>query len=120
MSVAIPQNFDGTKFAAKYTLAYDAFYIDGNQLFSPVPNLTEADLLDCVVTPAELAELEAQEQGLQQFKAAYLAAITRLNQIQNAGAIPFTQAGFNQVVQAVKDIALYVEQLAKIAKRDHK
>lgn len=49
----------------------------------------------------------------QQIKNAYQTMLTRLQQIQNAGAIPFTQAGFNQVVQAVKDEALYIEWIMK-------
>lgn len=53
----------------------------------------------------------------QQVKTEYQNMITRLEQIQNAGAIPFTQAGFNQVVQAVKDEALYIERIMKVLNR---
>lgn len=42
--------------------------------------------------------------------------INRLNQIQNSGTIPFTQAGFNLVVQAVKDEALYLERIIRVLK----
>lgn len=52
----------------------------------------------------------------QQIKAAYQTMITRLENIQAAGVIPFTQAGFNQVVQAVKDEALYIERVMKVLK----
>lgn len=49
----------------------------------------------------------AQDLDWQTLKTEYQAAVDRLQQIENAGAIPFTQAGFNQVVQAVKDVAKY-------------
>lgn len=52
----------------------------------------------------------------QTIRDAYQTMITRLEQIQNAGAIPFTSAGFNQVVQAVKDLALYEERIMKVLK----
>lgn len=48
------------------------------------------------------------------FKDTYLAVIARLEQIQNVSSIPFTQQGFNQVVQAVKDIAHYQEIMIKL------
>lgn len=51
-----------------------------------------------------------------QIKTEYINMIQRLEQIQNSGAIPFTQAGFNQVVQAVKDEALYIERVMKVIK----
>jgi hypothetical protein len=72
-------------------------------------------------TPADasvyLAKLDDDKQALLQAKAEYPNMITRLEQIQNAGAIPFTQAGFNQVVQAVKDEALYIERIMKVLRR---
>ncbi len=52
----------------------------------------------------------------QALKDAYQNMIARLEQIQNAGTIPFTQAGFNQVVQAGKDEALYIERIMKVLK----
>ncbi len=60
-------------------------------------------------------ELQA-EADITQLKDAYLTMIARLEQIENAGTIPFTQAGFNQVVQAVKDEALYIERAMKFLK----
>lgn len=51
-----------------------------------------------------------------QIKTEYTNMINRLEQIQGAGSIPFTSAGFAQVVQAVKDEALYQERLLKFVK----
>lgn len=50
-------------------------------------------------------------------KAQALTAIARLQQIQAAGTIPFSQAGFNQLVAAVKDEALYLERIMKVLAR---
>lgn len=49
-----PTNFDGAKFAAKYNLdPFRDFYDDGNgNIICPsLPNLSDADLLDCVTDP---------------------------------------------------------------------
>lgn len=70
--------------------------------------------------PISQAETDAETQRLANIAtltAAYQDMVTRLSQIQNASAIPFTQAGFNQVVQAVKDEALYIERVMKVLKR---
>lgn len=52
-----------------------------------------------------------------QLKAEYQNMINRLEQIQNAGTIPFTQAGFNLLVAAEKDKALYIERIMKFLKQ---
>lgn len=41
----IPPNFDGAKFATKFNLSYDDFFVVGNELFSPIVN---PDLSDCI------------------------------------------------------------------------
>lgn len=64
-----------------------------------------------------MTKLLQEEQLLSQIKVEYQNMLTRLQQIQNAGSIPFTQAGFNQVVQAVKDEALYIERVMKFLRR---
>jgi len=64
-----------------------------------------------------LAKLEQNNLDKTQFKQVYQDMLARLQQIQNAGVIPFTQAGFNQVVQAVKDEALYIERIMKVLSR---
>lgn len=49
-----PVNFDGAKFAAKYNLdPFKDFWDDGkgNIIYPSLPNLTNADLLDCIVDP---------------------------------------------------------------------
>jgi hypothetical protein len=66
------------------------------------------------VPTAEEAETAGYKADL---KAQVIAAITRLQGIQNAGTIPFTQAGFTQVVNAVKDMALYEEKIIKVLVR---
>jgi hypothetical protein len=53
----------------------------------------------------------------EQVKVEYQNMITRLEQIESAGAIPFTQAGFNQVVAAVKDEATYIKRIMKFMRR---
>ncbi len=59
------------------------------------------------------AEEQARLDTIATFKAGFQAAIDRLQQIENSGTIPFTQAGFNQVVQAVKDMAKYERLIAQ-------
>jgi hypothetical protein len=54
---------------------------------------------------------------LQTIATQYETAINRLIAIETAGVIPFTQAGFNQVVQAVKDEAKYIRLIAQALKR---
>lgn len=51
--IKIPQNFDGAKFAAKYSLdPFKDFYVNrGDLICLSLPNLTEEDLLDCLVDP---------------------------------------------------------------------
>lgn len=72
-------------------------------------------------TPADasvyMQKLQDDKNLREQIKAEYINMINRLQQIQNAGAVPFTQAGFNLVVQAVKDEALYIERISKVIKR---
>lgn len=47
--VTVPNNFNGAKFANKYNLKWDGFWIDRTGLHCPMlPNLTELDLSDCV------------------------------------------------------------------------
>lgn len=64
-----------------------------------------------------LAKLDEIKLSRDQIRAEYQNMIARLQQIQNAGTIPFTQQGFNQVVQAVKDDALYIERIMKVLRR---
>jgi hypothetical protein len=77
--------------------------------------------LEGLINPPQTAEedqyLVDAAADRQQIKDAYINMLARLEQIQNAGAIPFTQAGFNQVVQAVKDEALYIERIMKVIAR---
>ena len=49
-----PLNFDGSKFAAKYGLDVTAFWIDTQGFFQCplLPDLTDADLADCIADPA--------------------------------------------------------------------
>lgn len=62
--IKVSDNFDGEKFAAKYT---PDFFVDasGNLVCAAYPNLTTGDIADCVVDgirPATIEErLEAAE-----------------------------------------------------------
>lgn len=51
--IKIPIDFDGEKFAEKYALdPINDFWSDGEFLHCPsLPDLTDDDLLDCLVTP---------------------------------------------------------------------
>lgn len=64
-----------------------------------------------------IAKQEADKQAILQAKAEYQSMITRLEQIRNTANPPFTAAGFTQVVNAVKDVALYEERIMKILRR---
>lgn len=57
------------------------------------------------------------ETNLQNISSQYQAAIDRLVAIETSGAVPFTSAGFNQMVQAVKDEAKYIRLIAQAIKR---
>lgn len=61
---------------------------------------------------SEYAELQASRINLQNLKDEYLNMIARLEQIQNA--INPTNA---QVIQAIKDEALYIERIMKVVRR---
>ena len=49
--ITVKQNFDGQRFANKYGLSENDFYLLKNgKLFCPsLPDLTEADIADCIV-----------------------------------------------------------------------
>lgn len=48
----IPNNFDGVKLREKYNLTEHDFYAVGDELICPsLPDLTDADLLDCIASP---------------------------------------------------------------------
>jgi len=59
----IPMNFDGAKFAAKYSLdSLRDFRVEDGALICPsLPDLTDADLLDCVVDFARIARISGRE-----------------------------------------------------------
>jgi uncharacterized protein (DUF2252 family) len=105
----IPLNFDGAKFATKYGLSIQDFYIDGDQLHSPIQNL---DLSDCITTAADFAELASQDAARDQLKAEYISAIATLTQIENA--VSPTNA---QVTAAVKYLAKTLRLLLKLLVR---
>jgi hypothetical protein len=50
-----PKDFDGARFAEKYSLAKEDFHIDGNGDFQcpSLPNLKDNDLLDCLLGPPD-------------------------------------------------------------------
>jgi hypothetical protein len=118
--INIPANFNGKKFAAKYNLISNDFRLEGTTLFcEKLPNLTDADLLDCITTPAEILEREQMiaRRGVAilssyEMMAQYQAAIDRLTQIETATT--FTNA---QVIQAIKDMATYEKKIIKVLAR---
>jgi len=59
MPISIPADFDGAKFAEKFNT--DDFWIEGGQLVCPgLPDLTEADIADCVVDMVRWARVKAR------------------------------------------------------------
>lgn len=59
-----PHNFDGEKFAKKYNLdPFGDFYDDGkgNIICPSLPNLTDTDLLDCLLDPPRSVKTTAEE-----------------------------------------------------------
>jgi len=62
--IAIPNNFDGEKFANKYT---PEFYIDanGHLVCAAYPDLTLADIADCVVDATQPPTLEERLEALE-------------------------------------------------------
>ena len=58
----MPDGFNGGVFAAKYSLNNSQFWADKNNLICPsLPNLTEADIADCITDPVPLIEDAVQE-----------------------------------------------------------
>jgi hypothetical protein len=101
-------------------LEKDGFYLPVDELNQDYQDYLAWLALGNSPTPADgsvyLAKLADEKNLRDQVRTEYQIMIARLEQIQNAGAIPFTQAGFNQVVQAVKDEALYIERIMKVIK----
>ncbi len=112
--IPIPTNFNGQKFATKFNLGPFDFHVDDGLLHSPIPNLTEADLIDCITTAEEQAEIDSQTQAGQQLKAEYINTIQTLQQIESA--INPTNA---QVIAAVKFMARTIRLLLKLLARQY-
>lgn len=92
----------------------------GNVVMGPMTPTQEDTYNDIILEhfmPSVWADVQQIRSNWNLVKSEYLNMITRLEQIQNAGAIPFTSAGFNQVVQAVKDESLYIERILKVFRR---
>lgn len=79
---------------------------------TPAQIQTMNDIILEYFNPAEYADLIAWRTNAQELKAVYQDMIARLEQIQ-AASNP-TNA---QVIQAVKDEALYIERIMKVIKR---
>lgn len=112
----IPANFHGGKFMTKYSLSQSDFQVRDNELICPsLPDLTESDLVDCVVTPEELADLALRLQALLDMKDRYVWAINRLSEIRTS---PNPSSVNLQVIlaitNAVKDQAQITEQLLRV------
>ena len=67
--VQIPENFNGSKFAAKYSFSTDPmeqgeqFWLDeqGLLICPSLPDLTEADIADCVDDPIQLDRVASRK-----------------------------------------------------------
>lgn len=84
---------------------------------SVLSSATIESALSQVLTQAEQTYISDGTLNKAQIRTEYQNMITRLEQIQNAGSISFTQAGFNLVVQANKDQALFIERIMKFIAR---
>ena len=62
--IKIPDNFDGEKFASKYTAD---FYVNanGHLICAAYPDLTLADIADCVVGATQPPTLEERLEALE-------------------------------------------------------
>lgn len=62
MPITLPLNFDGQKFATKYSLSQVDFRVEDGMLICPsLPELTGNDLLDCVVDVARSDRVRARQ-----------------------------------------------------------
>lgn len=116
----MPPNFDGAKFLAQHPeLNSDDFWAVGNTLYCPsLPNLTDADLLNCVLTPEELAEMADLEQAIEQLKSQYVWARDTLRDIINQPEpTAVNLATIKVIAQALKDEARILQGILKEAKR---
>ncbi len=114
-------NFNGTKFLAKYpNLTRNDFWIDGNQFVCPsMPDLKDADLLDCITTPEELsaidrirARLDAAIQHLKQ----YPWSKTSQSDWQTYFNLNLSDAQIDTSVAKISSIATAKVELAKMWK----
>ena len=89
---------------------------DGNISFQPTATDQQRIQAQAILAAHDPTDFDAID--LANFKQAvrtvYQNTITRLEQIQNAGTVPLTVAGFNQVVSAVQDEALAIERILKL------
>jgi len=62
--IKVPDNFDGEKFASKYT---PDFYIDanGHLVCTAYPNLTLVDIADCVVSATQPPTFDERLEALE-------------------------------------------------------
>lgn len=57
-----PVTFSGAKLRTKYGLAIEDYWIDAEGLHVPsLPDLTEADVADCHLTPAEIQATQEED-----------------------------------------------------------
>lgn len=116
----IPANFNGEKFRAKYNLGFFDFYDDGTgNLVCPLfPNLTEADLADCVTKPEEFAEMQDQDAAIANLITQYIWARDRLDEIINTPDPTVANlATLTIMARAIKDEARVLRGILKFIKR---
>lgn len=85
---------------------------------------TDAQMQTCrdivlqYIDPVAYNNLLVERTDIQQIKTQelYQAMITRLENIESFGGVPFTLQGFTQVVNAVKDQATFQKRILKVLK----
>lgn len=112
----MPNNFDGEKFKNKYSLQDKDFWANNGTLFCPtLPNLTDADLLDCVVDLIALQTYENEHTSNKaQLKAEYLATLATLSDIENV-----TSPTNAQVIAALRFMAKTLALVIKLIARQY-
>lgn len=116
----IPNNFDGDFFNNKFNKTrFDWRVEDGNLICPSLPNLTEEDLIDCVVNLVAYEENNLNNlTSRQKIKDEYQNVTSRLQQIVDADPSGLTQAQFNQqAFLAIQDIAQFVLWIIKFIAR---
>lgn len=93
---------------------------NGNVVIGTMTSAQEETYNDIILEhfmPSVWADVQQIRSNWDLVKSEYQNMITRLETIETTVSLPFTQNGFNQLVNAVKDEATYIKRIMKVFRR---